>query len=81
MRIHHLQGRTLVRKPGIRWMNHFEMPVGGAIVMFDFGSGPKIGKFENNQFVCKPHNIRIDRILVNRWRYPEADERRVRAVA
>jgi len=62
-------------------MSHFELPVEGAVVLFDFGSGPKRGKFENSQFVVKPHNVRFDRILVNRWRYPETHENRVRAVA
>jgi hypothetical protein len=62
-------------------MSHLELPVEGANVLFDFGSGPKRGKFENRQFVCKPHNVRIDRILVNRWRYPETHETRARAVA
>jgi len=67
--------------PKVRWNSPFDVPVLGALVIFDFGKGPVIGKFENNQFVRKPHNVRIDRLLVNRWRYPEAEDKRARAVA
>jgi hypothetical protein len=70
-----------MRTPMVRWFNRFDLPESGRLLMFDFGLGPVLGRFKEGEFFAVQYPGAWDRVLVNKWRYCEATESAVKAVA
>jgi hypothetical protein len=69
-----------MRTSQIQWHTHRELPAAGRLVVFEFGEGLVVGTFYAG-FFLSAHKRSIDRVLVNRWRYCDADRREVKFAA
>ena len=66
-----------MRTPLVEWFGRFDQPCSTQLLIFDFGAGPMLGTYLDGQFLClKDPQQHWDRVLVNKWRYCDANERR-----
>ncbi len=64
----------------IQWRTHRDLPTAGRLVIFDFGEGQIVGTYYAG-FFLSARTRSVDRTLVRRWRYCEAERGAMLAAA